>query len=190
MRKGEQTMFKKSLALVLSICLILSFSACGKTNAPTDEQVISILQKGETVYQMGNTELLQITQYEEMINGAYYDKIEGYTQVVSELFTEQGIAQLEKTHCLGVKLILIQPDGSVYRASSMTESATTLFYGNVTEVKLLSQKDNLFTYQISHISSPINDDGEQMSSQIILKQQDDKLLIESFGYPLSDKVTQ
>lgn len=171
-----------------SLLIGITFTGSEKNALPDDAEVAQLLQKGEAVYQMGNTEILSVSQYEIRIGDLYYDEIENYDQAVANLFTPQGILQLEETCCLNIKLIQKQED-KIYRASAMTDSAVTVFFDNISSIELIEQQENRFTYKVTHTSRPIRDEGREFTSRMVLMREDGRLLIESFDYPLRDGQT-
>ncbi len=157
--------------------------ACSmQDETPTDEEVIALLQRAEAICQPGNPEVLSIAQYEVMIGDLYYDEVAGYEDAVAELFTEEGAAQLEQAELLGGPLFLRQ-EGKVYRASAMTDSAATIYYGDIQSVELAEQQDGRFTYNIHHISQPRWGEGETMTSPLVVVAEGGSYRIENFVYP-------
>lgn len=157
--------------------------ACSmQDETPTDEEVIALLQRAEAICQPGNPEVLSIAQYEVMIGDLYYDEVAGYEDAVAELFTEEGAAQLEQAELLGEPLFLRQ-EGKVYRASAMTDSAVTVYYGDIQQVELAEARDGRFTYNIHHISQPRWGEGETMTSPLVVVAEGGNYRIESFVYP-------
>lgn len=188
--KSPKTALPALLAVVLCVAALLGCTFTGQSGAlPTEEEVTALLHKAEAVYQMGNNELLEIVSYEEMfmVEGVegpvYYDEIGNYDQTVAELFTQQGLEQLEKSRYFGLAPAIRKEDGKVYRASGLDDSAATRYYDTISAVELLEQEDGRFTYQISHTAKTRWEETEDMTSRLVLVRQKGKLLVESFDYP-------
>ncbi len=189
---------KRKAGVVLFIALLLCAGIAGglvacsaKAAAPTQEEVVELLQKAEAVYQLGNQDVLTIAQYELQPSGdqLYYDEISNYERAVAEIFTENGIAQLEQSSNLGVPLILKQ-DGKVYRASAMADSAATVYYGAIKSVTLLEETNERFVYEIVHIAEPRGfdpaaDTAPELTDRAVLIKKNQLLLVEDFSYPLN-----
>ena len=100
--KSPKTAIPILVAVLVCVALLIGFTFTGQADKqpPTEEEVIELLQKGEAIYQPGNPELLNIDRNEVMLGDLYYDEVGNYEQVVTELFTDNGIKQIEKTYCL------------------------------------------------------------------------------------------
>lgn len=159
---------KRLIALLL--CLLM-LTACGSTapveeapvsdavapeapaEGPTEEEVIALLHKAESIYQPGNFDTLSAVSQENFLDGCYYDEVGGYEEAVAEVFTEGGIRQLEETGFLQIPLIRKQDD-KVYRASSMTDSAALTCYEIIDDVALVAQDSGNYFYEITHTPLP------------------------------------
>lgn len=158
---------------------------------PSSEMVIELIQKAEAIYQLGNQEVLTTIKFEvqpteELL---YYDEISNYDEVVPTVFTENAINVLERSHNLGVPSILKQDD-RIYRASSMCDSAATVFFNTIKSLELIEQQENKYIYEIVHIAEPIGfdpatvDEAPEIVSHVAIVHDGENFLVDEFTYPL------
>lgn len=182
---------KKILVCALVLALAAILSACGVSEekrdfkTPEEAEIISLINKAEAAYQMGNTELFEILSYENMIGDGYYDEIANYEEMVNGIFTEEGRAQLEETTFVERKIIVKEND-KIYKASAIADSARTRFYDNINEIKLVEQNENVFTYEITHVPVSVYGNEEEITSVFVIANEGSGFLVESFEYPLYD----
>ncbi|MBR5559662.1 MAG: hypothetical protein IKU72_05405 [Oscillospiraceae bacterium] len=132
------------------------------TEGPSEEEVIQLLHIAESIYQPGNYDVLSVISYENYIDELYYDEVGGYEEAAAEIFTQNGVEQLEET--LFQEIPLIRKDGDkVYRASAMADSATLRCYELIDSVTLTAQNSGNFFYEITHTPLPKGYTAEEKS---------------------------
>lgn len=198
---------KKVFTVVLALISIIALASCGiessgnssgsESKEPQEipiETVTELIQSAESVYQLGNYDVLTLAQYEiqfiEDDNILYYDEISNYEEVVPTIFNDNGIKGLEASNILFAPAIVKQ-NGKVYRASSMSDSAATVFFRTIRSIELVEQYNNMYVYKVVHVAEPRRpeysslDEAPSMESTVTIAEENGKFLIDEFLYPLA-----
>ena len=189
---------KKSLSVLLvfcTVCLLVGIGFYIYPDAPSDDELLSVLQDAESVYHLGDERLLHTVSGsgELMLRNsqgeiiAYYDEVDGYEEVVPQIFTKNGIEELENSYNVTTPWIL-KKGGKVYRCSCMVVAeGTTYFHGeynpNETLFRLVNRTWNSFTYEVTTTPEGVFGPRETIVLPVTVCRENGKLKIDSLLYP-------
>ena len=187
---------KKSLSVLLvfcTVCLLVGIGFCAYPDTPSDDELLSVLQDAESVYHPIDERLLATVSYELMLRNsqgeiiAYYDEVDGYEEVVPQIFTQNGIEELENLYD-GSCPWFLKKDGKFYRSSCVTEArGTTYFHSeynlNETLFRLVKRTWNSFTYEVTTTPEGVFGPRETIVLPVTVRREDGKLKIDSLLYP-------
>lgn len=181
-------------ALVIALAMVCALCACQSKN-PDESKVINLIKQAEEVYHANHTafpeveSLLMFQNKSDPTDIRYYDEIADYEKIVSAIFTERGIQQLESSH-FAEGPVVFQRDGKAYHISNVIDKMGIVYFAEIDSVKLVEKKGNSFTYQVEAKSQErgesLNDPpvlGEAKQYQITVVEKDSMLLVDDFLYP-------
>ena len=190
---------KKSLSVLLvfcTVCLLVGIGFYAYPDAPSDDELLSVLQDAESVYSpcserllhtvSGSGELMLRNSQGEII--AYYDEVDGYEEVVPQIFTQNGIEELENLYD-GSCPWFLKKDGKFYRSSCVTEARGTTYFRseynpNETLFRLVNRTWNSFTYEVTTTPEGVFGPWETVVLPVTVRREDGKLKIDSLLYPM------
>lgn len=183
-----------SLGLVIALAMVCALCACQSKN-PDESKVTNLIKQAEEVYHANHTafpeveNLLMFQNKSDPTDIRYYDEIADYEKVVSAIFTERGIQQLESSH-FAEGPVVFQRDGKAYHISNVIDKMGIVYFAEIDSVKLVEQKGNRFTYQVKAKSQERGESldappvlGEAKQYQITVVERDGTLLVDDFLYP-------
>lgn len=170
------------IAVLIVTAVLGSAVACSADSGlPSDEEVMELIAKAQSVYQPGDNEVLDTVSYENFIDGIYYDEIGNFNEAVVEIFSEKGVEQLKNTvEKVNGKPVFLEQEGRIYRYSPMADSDAVEYYSVVHSVSFVKRKENSFIYEIKHSSDGVLDDTEEYTSYITIVKENGNYLVENF----------
>lgn len=187
--------FKGYLLLIgMSLLFAMTFCAC-QEKVPSDDEVSYLMTQAENIYHanhpaFADVKTMLIFQNEDDPSDMrYYDEIADYAEVVSSVFTENAINKLERSY-FKEGPIVFNRDGKYYHICNTHDSMATIYFAEISSIKLVEQNEAYFTYQVeakySHRADSLDDPpilGEPRTYDVVFVRKDGKLLIDEFTYP-------
>ena len=180
--------------LAIALAMICALGAC-QPKGPDESKVTDLIKQAEDIYHANHNtlpsveNLLMFQNKNNPTDIRYYDEVADYDKVVSAVFTENGIRQLEHSS-FQEGPVIFRRAGKVYHISNVIDKMGIVYFDGIDSVKLVKNKGNSFTYQVE--SRPKSrgeslDDppvwGEPKQYQITVVEKDGMLLMDDFPYP-------
>lgn len=196
MKKSKKQIWIVLLIALLFIGAVLFFLMRPK-DTPKEQEVIEVLQQAAEIYHPNHSplpsvqELVAVGSKDNPAEHGYYDELSDYDSVISEVFSENGIRELENSY-LPEGPVILKKDGKVYHISNQFSSMSNQYFAEIVSLQLLSQEGDTFTYQTEAKYGYREEDAgmdeplslsEPETYTFTVVRQGDKLLMEQFTYP-------
>ena len=180
--------------LAITLTMVCTLFAC-QPKGLDESKVTDLIKQAEDIYHANHNtfpsveNLLMFQNKNNPTDIRYYDEVADYDKVVSAVFTENGIRQLEHSS-FQEGPVIFRRAGKVYHISNVIDKMGIVYFDGIDSVKLVKNKGNSFTYQVE--SRPKSrgeslDDppvwGEPKQYQITVVEKDGTLLMDDFPYP-------
>lgn len=182
------------LLIGMSLLLAMTFCAC-QEKVPSDDEVAYLITQAENIYHASHPAftdektMLIFQNEDDPSDMRYYDEIADYAEVVSSVFTENAINKLERSY-FREGPIVFNRDGKYYHICNTHDSMATVYFAEISSIKLVEQNKAYFTYQIeakcNHRADSLDDPpvlGESKIYDVVFVQKNGQLLIDEFTYP-------
>ena len=120
----------------------------------------------------------------------YYDEVEDYEQVAAQVFTDRAKQALEQAFFQDGP-VLFKRDDKVYHISNAHDSMGITYFAEIVSLKQTERSGDRLTYQVTakpaQRAESMDDPpvlGEAVTYEMVLVEQDGKLLLEEFPYPM------
>ncbi|MBR3953729.1 MAG: hypothetical protein IKJ82_09035 [Oscillospiraceae bacterium] len=177
--KRKKGIFAFFFVLVLTAVLGGLIACSAVYNEPTEDEIKSLLQKADSVYQRNDYRLFDTKSNTVIFSeGNAYILIDDYDSVVSEIFTEKEIKELEATGTKEGFPIYLNHGGEVYklRGENPNFITTQTHYETFHWIKLISIEGNRFAYDVCHSGTEL----VTTRSRIVIVNESGKFLLDEF----------
>ena len=182
-----------SLVLLLPV---LSLCGCTQQQAPDQAQVSALIEQAEGIYHPNHPaltsveNLLPFSNQDDPSDIRYYDEVEDYEQVAAQVFTDRAKQALEHAF-FREGPVLFNRDDKVYHISNAHDSMGITYFAEIVSLKQTERSGDRLTYQVTakpaQRAESMDDPpvlGEAVTYEMVLVEQDGKLLLEEFPYPM------
>ena len=169
-----------SMVLLLPV---LSLCGCTQQQAPDQAQVSALIEQAEGIYHPNHPaltsveNLLPFSNQDDPSDIRYYDEVEDYEQVAAQVFTDRAKQALEQAF-FQEGPVLFKRDDKVYHISNAHDSMGITYFAEIVSLKQTERSGDRLTYQVPPVL------GEAVTYEMVLVEQDGKLLLEEFPYPM------
>ncbi|MBQ7874526.1 MAG: hypothetical protein IJ306_05125 [Oscillospiraceae bacterium] len=178
---------KRKKGIVAFVAVLVVTAVLGSTVAcsadsglPSDEEVTELIMKAQSVYQPADYTVLEAAKTGTQLYDISYEEIKNFNEVVPEIFSEKGIAELKSVQIPEIgENVFVENAEKYYRLLSVTDE-DIIYYNAVLSVELIEQNENSFIYEIMHKSLDKFGNSKEYTSYITIAEQDGKYLVESF----------
>lgn len=182
-----------SMVLLLPV---LSLCGCTQQQAPDQAQVSALIEQAEGIYHPNHPaltsveNLLPFSNQDDPSDIRYYDEVEDYDQVAAQVFTDRAKQALEQAF-FQEGPVLFKRDDKVYHISNAHDSMGITYFAEIVSLKQTERSGDRLTYQVTakpaQRAESMDDPpvlGEAVTYEMVLVEQDGKLLLEEFPYPM------